>query len=165
MKKKVYFNSRPQQMFLWFILLMLIGLMTACSSGGDESDSADETGSDSIQNIVWQWTSVTEQSSGTETTVPEPRLYTIIFYTDGVVTGEADCNSFSGTYSQENGFSINLGPSTLAACGEDSLDQVYLGLLSNVAAGGPDGSGGLVLETAGGAERMLFRNGGAVPGS
>jgi len=164
MKKKFSFNSRLQKMLLSFILLTLISLV-ACSSGGDATDSAGETGPDSIQNIVWQWTSVTEQSTGNETTVPLPRLYTIIFNTDGIVTGEADCNAFSGTYSQENGFSITLGPSTLAACGEDSLDQVYLGLLSSVAAGGPDGSGGLALETAGGAERMLFQNGGAVPGS
>ena len=163
MKKKVYFNSHLQQMLLWFILLLLVSLV-ACSTG-DETDSAGGTESDSIQNIVWQWTSVTEKSTGNETTVPLPRLYTIIFNSDGTMTGQADCNTFSGTYSQENGFTINLGPSTLAACGEDSLDQVYLGLLSSVAAGGPDGSGGLALETAGGSERMLVQNGGPVPGS
>jgi hypothetical protein len=38
-----------------------------------------------------------------------------------------------------------------------------LQLLSNIAAGGPDGAGGLALETAGGAERMLFKNGGPAP--
>jgi hypothetical protein len=43
------------------------------------------------------------------------------------------------------------------------LDQQYTQLLSNVAAGGPDGAGNLALETAGGEQRMMFRNGGAVP--
>jgi hypothetical protein len=33
---------------------------------------------------------------------------------------------------------------------------MYTTLLSNVASGGPDGNGGLALETAGGAQRMTF---------
>lgn len=36
---------------------------------------------------------------------------------------------------------------------------VFLGL----AAGGPDGRGNLALESAGGAERMIFENGGSSP--
>ena len=48
----------------------------------------------------------------------------------------------------------------MAACGDDSLDAQYLALLGAVAAGGPDGAGGLALETAGGEQRMLFVNGG-----
>ena len=50
---------------------------------------------------------------------------------------------------------------TMAACGDDSLDQQYIELLGSIAAGGPDGAGGLALETAGGEQRMLFVNGGA----
>jgi hypothetical protein len=49
----------------------------------------------------------------------------------------------------------------MAYCGETSLDQQYLTLLGSVAAGGPDGAGGFALETAGGEQRMLFKNGGA----
>jgi heat shock protein HslJ len=114
-----------------------------------------------IQNIIWQWVSVTEQSTGDKTDVPNPANYVISFYPDGTLGGKSDCNTFTGTYSQQNGFSIKLGGSTSAACGDASLDQQYLNLLSNVAAGGPDGSGGLALETAGGEQRMLFKNGGA----
>jgi len=104
-----------------------------------------------ILNINWQWVSVTEQSSGVKTSVPEPNKYTIAFFADGTLSGTADCNTFNGTYTQVNGFSIKLGASTEMACGEASLDQQYLDLLGNVAAGGPDGAGGLALETAGGA--------------
>jgi heat shock protein HslJ len=114
-----------------------------------------------IQNILWQWVSVTNQSTNTTTIVPNPPVYTISFYPDGTLSGKADCNTFSGTYSQQNGFSINLGASTQMTCGEGSLDQEYMMLLGNVAAGGPDGAGNLSLETAGGAQRMLFKNGGA----
>ena len=113
-----------------------------------------------IQNIIWQWVSLTNQSTGALTSVPNPADYTISFYPDGTLSGKADCNTFNGSYSQNNGFKIKLGASTMADCGEASLDQQYLNLLSDVAAGGPDGAGGLALETAGGEQRMLFKNGG-----
>jgi heat shock protein HslJ len=116
--------------------------------------------SDTITGIVWQWTSVKDRVTGEETTVPNPESYTITFNEDGTLEGKADCNNFSGTYSQENGFAITLGPTTMAYCGETSLDTQYLQLLGSVAAGGPDGQGGLALETAGGAQRMEFKNGG-----
>jgi heat shock protein HslJ len=92
-----------------------------------------------------------------------PENYTIIFNADGTLAGKADCNTFDGTYSQQNGFTIKLGASTMMYCGDASLDAQYLQLLSSVAAGGPDGAGGLALETAGGEQRMLFKNGGLAP--
>jgi heat shock protein HslJ len=148
-------NSRTITLSL--ILLVCLGLVAGCAP------AATPTPADSIQNIVWQWMSVTNQSTQETTTVPNPVNYTIVFNADGTLSGKADCNSFTGTYSQQNGFFIKLGATTMAFCGEASLDQQYLQLLSNIAAGGPDGAGGLALETAGGAERMLFKNGGPAP--
>ena len=113
-----------------------------------------------IQGINWQWVSVTDKTTGQTTTVPAPAQYTIAFTADGFVNGLADCNSFTGTYSQASGMAIQITTMTRAACPEDSLDQQYIQLLGNVAAGGPDGTGNLALETAGGAQRMLFQNGG-----
>ncbi len=114
-----------------------------------------------IQDIVWQWISVTNQSTGEVTTVPNPENYTITFHADGTLDGKADCNNFTGSYTQENGgIIITLGASTMAYCGDTSLDQQYLSLLGSVVAGGPDGAGGLALENAGGEQRMLFQNGG-----
>jgi heat shock protein HslJ len=139
------------------IAFVCLSLVAACTP------AATPTPTNTITGIVWQWTSVTEKSTSKTTTVPTPANYTIIFNTDGTLTGKADCNSFTGIWSQENGFTIKLGASTMAFCGEASLDQQFLHLLSNVAAGGPDGAGNLALETAGGAERMLFKNGGAAP--
>jgi heat shock protein HslJ len=113
-----------------------------------------------IQDINWQWVSVTDKTSGQTTTVPAPAQYTIVFTADGFVNGRADCNSFTGTYSQASGMAIKITSMTRAACPEGSLDQQYIQLLENIAAGGPDGAGNLALETAGGAQRMLFQNGG-----
>ncbi len=97
----------------------------------------------SIQGITWQWISLTNQTTGATTPVPAPENYTITFNADGTLTGKADCNNFAGSYSQENGFSIQLDASTMAFCSDVSLDQQYLALLGSVAAGGPDGAGRL----------------------
>jgi heat shock protein HslJ len=87
-----------------------------------------------ITGIVWQWMSVTDQATKQTTTVPNPASYTIIFNVDGTVSGKADCNSFTGTWSQQNGFHIQVVPNVMAACG--TLDSQYLSLLNQVAAGG-----------------------------
>lgn len=143
--------------FLTCLCLLAALTLLGCSS------LAGQTKTDSIQNITWQWESVTDQSTKVTTTVSNPEAYAITFYPDNTLNGKADCNNFTGTYSQENGFTIKLGASTMAFCGETSLDQQYLQLLGSIAAGGPDGTGNLALETAGGAQRMLFKNGGAAP--
>lgn len=113
-----------------------------------------------IQGILWQWISVTDQSTSQTTTVPNPQQYTIVFTPEGYVNGTADCNSYTGTYLQTNGLTITVTTRTMAACPEGSLEQQFLQLLGDVAAGGPDGTGNIALETAGGAKRMLFQNGG-----
>jgi hypothetical protein len=56
---------------------------------------------------------------------------------------------------------IRVTPDVMAACDQGSMDQQFLNLLDDVAAGGPDGAGGLMLQTAGGAQKLLFSNGGA----
>jgi heat shock protein HslJ len=147
-------NRRTRSVTPWAVLGVLL-LAAAC---GPE---ATPTPANTITGILWQWVSVTNQSTGEMTGVPNPESYTITFNADGTLNGKADCNTFSGTYSQEGGFTITLGASTMAFCGEASLDQQYLALLGSVAAGGPDGTGGLALETAGGEQRMLFTNRGA----
>jgi heat shock protein HslJ len=163
-------SKRPSTALLPVCIGLVLLLAAGCAPiaapapAATTPQSSTTENSSTIQNIVWEWVSVTEQPAGAATPVPRPQDYTVTFYEDGTLSGKADCNTFSGTYSQENGFAITLGPMTLAACGEGSLDRQYLGLLDAVAAGGPDGAGGLALETPGGEKRMLFRNGGASTG-
>jgi len=149
-------NRTARSGTLWALLGVLL-LVAACGP------AATPTPANTITGILWQWVSVTNRSTGEMTSVANPESYTITFNADGTLNGQADCNMFNGTYSQENGFVITLGASTMAFCGEASLDQQYLALLGSVAAGGPDGAGGLALETAGGEQRMLLKNGGAAP--
>ena len=147
----------------WSLLLVGLSALLLATAACVPLTTPTPAPSNSITGIVWQWTSVTNQTTKETTTVPNPESYTITFHVDDTLTGKADCNSFSGAYSQQNGFTITLGATTMAFCGEASLDQQYLQLLGSVAAGGPDGAGNLALETAGGEQRMLFVNGGPAP--
>jgi len=53
------------------------------------------------------------------------------------VSIKADCNQVGGTYTLDGDkLTITTGPSTLAFCGEASLDQQYLAALASV-----DGAG------------------------
>ena len=72
--------------------------------------------SSGIINIVWQWETLNDVAAGTSTRVPDASKYTITFFTNGTTTGRADCNTFSGTYSQVNGFTIAVTPDVMAAC-------------------------------------------------
>jgi len=117
--------------------------------------------SSDITNIVWKWQTLEDVAAGASTRVPDPSKYTIVFYDDGTTTGQADCNTFSGTYSQGADFTISVTPDVMAACDQGSMDQQFLNLLDEVVAGGSDGAGGLMLQTAGGAQKLLFSNGGA----
>jgi len=164
--------------------ILVVVILATCSSGNDGAPAPANTANPAstaaltnppkptpttppantpnpILNILWQWVSVTDQPTGLTTLVPSPTDYTISFYPDGTLGGKADCNTFEGTFSQKNGLTIKLGATTRMECGEASLSQEYLNLLSDVVAGGPDGAGGLALENAGGETRILFRNGGA----
>lgn len=144
-------NNRlvQKQRTTWLLLLALLGALVLAGCGGAPAFS--------LTGVDWQWQSVTDQ--GATTTVPNPASYTVNFATDGTLSGQADCNRFAGTYTTENnGILVLLGPTTLAACPEGSLDQLYLQTLGQVVAGGNAGDGNLALETGAGAQRMLFAN-------
>ena len=73
--------------------------------------------------------------------VPAPQNYTLTFADDGTVAIKADCNQVNGSYVLDGeALTIELGAATMAFCGEQSMDQIYLGLLGRV-------SGALVTET------------------
>jgi len=151
--------TKPFRLTLLTVLGLALVVSAACYPPAAPVPSSAPAPSNDITDIVWQWTSVSNKTTGEKTTVANPQVYTITFRDDGTLNGQADCNSFTGTYSQEGGFTITLGAMTMAACGENSMDQQYLQLLGSVVAGGPDGAGGLALETAGGEQRMTFVSG------
>ncbi len=79
---------------------------------------------------VWQMTQI-NKVDGT-VTFNDPTRYTISFNADGTANWQADCNVGGATYTGDDGaLTITLGPSTMAFCGPGSLDQIFLGGLTN----------------------------------
>jgi heat shock protein HslJ len=158
--------------------LMLLGQVTEFGLDGDQlvlivSDGAGQMAFgnageqplgqvpiEQITGIVWQWSGLAETQPASLSVVTDPASYSIVFHTDGTLSIRADCNVVGGSYAaDEANLTITLGPSTLAFCGEQSLDQQYLGLLDQVAGFGLDGEQ-LILVLKDGAGRMTFSNAG-----
>jgi heat shock protein HslJ len=71
---------------------------------------------------------------GSDTSVNDPSRYTLEFLPDGRLAIGADCNRATGQYNREgSGLTIALGPSTLAACPDDSQADDFLRYLEDVA--------------------------------
>jgi len=112
-----------------------------------------------LTDISWEWEKF-ESADDSEIIVDDPTTYTLVLKTDGSVNIKADCNSVLGTYTMEDSsLSIVLGPTTLAFCGEDSLDTQYLSSLESVATYVLD-DGKLYLNLQYDSGNMVFRNGG-----
>jgi heat shock protein HslJ len=91
-------------------------VLSACASGS------------SLTGKTWKWTASTTVAPPTQSKVPDPSLYTVEFLSDGTFQAKADCNTVSGTYTSttSQGLHIYPGPSTLAACGPDSLSAAFI---------------------------------------
>jgi heat shock protein HslJ len=91
-------------------------VLAACASGS------------SLTGKAWQWNGWTTLTPQTQADVPDPSSYTIEFTSDGTLQAKADCNTVSGTYitSASQGLKITLAPSTLVACGPDSLSEMFV---------------------------------------
>jgi heat shock protein HslJ len=114
-----------------------------------------------LVNIVWQWSDMVETVPASQSVVPDPQNYTLTFFADNTVGIKADCNVVGGEYTLSgNSLTIQLGPSTMAFCGEQSLDKIYLAALTKVNSAGME-DGRLILHFADSAGRMGFSNGGA----
>jgi heat shock protein HslJ len=133
-------------------LFVLAIILSACANSAK---------TDSLTGIVWQWTAMQETVPASQSVVPNPENYTIIFNTDNTVAIKADCNQVSGSYTLNgSSLTIQLGASTLMYCGDNSMDQIYLASLAKVA-GYAVVSGDLQLKFANDGGKMDFKNGGA----
>lgn len=133
--------------YLYIICALFMGVILAACSGAAETPTEEptptveatpeeviqETSLDSILDVTWQWKEVVETEPASQSVVPDPENYTLTLREDGSAEIKADCNQVGATYTQQgSALIITLGPSTMAACGEDSLDQQYLAFLDRV---------------------------------
>ena len=143
---------------LMFTILIAICLLVGA---GQMAPAAWAQSADEITGIQWQWAQLTETEPASQSVVPDPENYVMVLNADGTVNLKADCNMVGWTYTLE-GTSLafnTLGPSTLAFCGEDSSDTIFLEKLGK---GGTVSleDGRLVLALNENAGQMVFDNGG-----
>ena len=98
--------------------------------------AASSSNGTTLTGKAWQWTASTTKTPASQSVVPNPQDYTITFKTDQTFAAKADCNQVSGTWTStaDNGLTITPGPSTLAACGADSLSAMYIAGLGKASA-------------------------------
>lgn len=86
---------------------------------------------------VWQLTAITERNPAFQGVVPADQQanYTIEFKTDGTFGAKADCNQVAGTYTatSSGGLTLAIGPTTMVACADGSLSDLYILGLGNAA--------------------------------
>ncbi len=112
---------------------------------------------DELTANPWQWTALTETAPASQSVVPDPQNYTVTFADDNTVAIRADCNQVAGTYTLDgDSLTIQLGAATTAFCGEQSMDQFYLGFISQVSAAVISDLGNLHLLLADNAGAMEF---------
>jgi len=84
-------------------------------------------------DVEWQLHSVLQSEPASQSVVPQPPSYTIQFAADGTAAIRADCNNVGANYTVSGtNLTITLGPATLAFCGEDSGDNLYMTALGAV---------------------------------
>jgi len=143
-------NLQTIQIQMISMILLFSVLIAACGS---------QQAVQPITDTDWQWSEMFETEPASQSLVPHPENYTLRLSSDGSLSIKADCNMVGGSYSLDGStLSIELGPSTLAFCGEESLDQLFLGFLSNVESYTIE-DGQLVLELKDGAGQMTFNEG------
>ncbi len=84
----------------------------------------------SLTNTVWQLEQI--QYNDDKQLEATPGDYTVEFMDDGQVSIRADCNQAGGSFTEDgSSLSIDLGPTTLAACPPESIAGDYLQALQN----------------------------------
>jgi heat shock protein HslJ len=132
---------------LFGLMAILTVFLLACSPAIAE---------DPITEISWQWVGLVETQPAAQSVVPNAERFTLYLDSDGSISLQVDCNAAGGSYSLKgDALSISVGASTLAYCGDDSLDQQYLQLLAAVESYALE-DGSLFLNLADGAGKMLF---------
>ncbi len=85
-----------------------------------------------LTGVEWQWLGTTTPEE--PVTVADSSRYLITFNDDGTANITADCNTVLAQFTtEEQALTITPGPTTLAACPEDSQGDVFVQQLSNAA--------------------------------
>lgn len=134
------------KMTLFLSTILLMAFLTGCAASGQ----ADLTG------VTWRWTSLEETEPASISVVPNPDNFTLTFDGENGLGMRLDCNTGGGSYALSGSdLTIQMGITTLAYCGEESLDMLFSQLLSEVDSYALE-DGQLILFFGEGAGKMIF---------
>lgn len=111
-------------------LASIVGVLVAgCAQEPSRAPVSADPNLPAMQGTPWLWTAST--IAGAEV-IPDPAKYTITLSTDGTFSAKVDCNQVAGTFTVTDYGDVQIkpGPSTLAACPEPSLADIFLAGLS-----------------------------------
>ncbi len=123
--------------------------LAACGSDGSDGGSAPEASTDPAElvGVVWALDDATRGALAEE--APEASDITLEFADDGTVSGNAGCNTYSGSYEADDQGSMSFGQAAMTqmACGEAvmALEANYVQTLGQVTAFAID-EGNLILQ-------------------
>lgn len=113
------------------VLLCVGGLLVSCDLLGTSEEA------EQLAGPTWQLTSL-ETSDGERYTPDQlvgrndgDEAYVLRFSEDGNLGGTADCNTYGGPFSAEDGGDLSTGSlwTTDVYCGQESRERLYLELL------------------------------------
>ena len=122
---------------------------------GEEAEGTTEEAGADLRGVTWEWVSLLDPMG--QTTATDPARYTITFNAGGTANVRADCNNVVASYRTDG---INLviepGVTTLAACPEDTQDQLFLNSLGATESYVVQ-DGELFITMSGGSGTVIFR--------
>ncbi len=98
------------------------GVQVQVDQVGQEQATPEES---SLTGTVWQLEQI-RYNNDTQVVTDNPSSYTLEFIDGGQLSIRADCNQAMGSFTDASSLSIELGPTTLAACGPESAASDYL---------------------------------------
>ena len=112
--------------------LMALSLAACTTGSSSPSALASAAASGGLIGKTWQWSGGTTSNPTSQHVVPDPENYTITFNADDTFNAKADCNQVSGAYTagSDGALTITPGPSTLAACPDESQGDLFVAQLS-----------------------------------
>lgn len=132
------------------VLVTAFAILAAGCGGSDQSSE--------VKGVPWRWSGLLEGGGPMGLSpIPDPENYLLRLDEDGSLIAKADCKSLAGTYSLSGSeLTLDLGPTTKAACGADSRADKYIDLLGKVASYEIHDEGALALGLQDDAGYMYF---------
>lgn len=127
---------------------------TQATTGEEAEGTTDEAGAD-LRGVTWEWVSLLDPMG--QTTATDPARYTVTFNAGGTANVRADCNNVVANYITDGvNLMVEPGVSTLAACPEDTQDQLFLNSLAAAESYAVQ-DGELFITMSGGSGTVIFR--------